>query len=437
MKKKLLSMLLVGAMVLGCGTAAFAEEVDMNDDGTINNPEAVEIADGSLSMWSLFTGGDGEWFKEIADAYNGSEEAKMPVQVVTLVWADYYTKLQTAVATGNGPDIGVSHVSKLYELADTGVVEPITDYLEELDIDLSQYFSQTSIDSVTFDDEIYAIPLDTHSEIMYYNTDLLADAGITEEDVLAVKSAEEFDALLEKCKEVLPEDCSVISLASQGDDAFRLWYALYFQMGGTPFVNDGATEVTLDEDIAKAAMEYLKSWFDKGYVLPGIDKDEHAAFFQSGKAAFIFAGTWVTGNFTNTEGLNFGLTTFPLLYGDTPYCWSDSHTLTIPVNPDRTEEETLAAVDFIFNASTTYGLSWAGSGQIPSATTVNGSEEYAAMPGYAAVKELDYSVYAPLATNYYGGMKADIIEALEAYLADGDVDAGWDGLYTAIEANLD
>lgn len=68
---------------------------------------------------------------------------------------------------------------------------------------------------------------------------------------------------------------------------------------------------------------------------------------------------------------------------------------------------------------------------------MNGSEEYAAMPGYAAVKELDYSVYAPLATNYYGGMKADIIEALEAYLADGDLDAGWDGLYAAIEANLD
>lgn len=434
--KKLLAILLTGAMVLGCGLSAFAEEVDMNEDGTINNPEAVEIADGSLSMWSLFTGGDGTYFKAIADAYNESDDTNMPVQVVTLVWDDYYTKLQTAVATGNGPDIGVSHVSKLYEFAETGVVEPITEYLDELGINLTDYFSQASIDSVTFDDEVYAIPLDTHSEIFYYNTDVLAEAGITEDEVLAISSAEDFDALLAKCKETLPEDYSVIAVTNKGDDPYRLWYAVYFQMGGTSFVGDGATEVTLDEDIARAAMEYVKSWYDKGYILPGIT--DHTAFFQTGKSAFHFAGTWVTGNLTNTEGLNFGLTTFPLLYGDTPYCWSDSHTLTLPVNPDRTEEETLEAFKFIFNASTTYGLSWAGSGQIPSAVTVNQSDEYAALPGYAAVGELDYSVYAPLATNYYGGMKADLIDALNAYW-DGstDIDEAYAAVYEAIENNLD
>ena len=434
MNKKLLSVLLAGAMVLGCGTAAFAEEVDMNEDGTINNPEAVAVEEGALSFWSLFTGGDGEYFGQVADAYNAADPT-MPVQVITLVWADYYTKLQTAVATGNGPDIGVSHVSKLYELAETGVVEPITDYLDELGVDLTQYFTQTTIDSVTFDGDVYAIPLDTHSEIFYYNTDVLAEAGITEEEVLAIKSVEEFDAMLAKCKEALPEDYSVIAFPNTGDDPYRLWYAVYFQMGGTPFVGEGATEVTLDEEIARAAMEYIYSWYANGYVLPGIS--EHTAFFQSGKSAFHFAGTWVTGNLMNTEGLNCGLTTMPLLFGETPYCWSDSHTLCIPVNPDRTEEETLAAVEFIFNASTTHGLAWAGSGQIPSATTVNQSEEYKAMPGYAAVKELDYSVYAPLATNYYGGMKADMIEALDAYWADGDIDAGYEALYAAVEANLD
>ena len=434
MNKKLLSVLLAGAMVLGCGTAAFAEEVDMNEDGTINNPEAVAVQEGALSFWSLFTGGDGEYFGQVADAYNAADPT-MPVQVITLVWADYYTKLQTAVATGNGPDIGVSHVSKLYELAETGVVEPITAQLEELGVDLTQYFAQASIDSVTFDGDVYAIPLDTHSEIFYYNIDVLAEAGITEEEVLAIKSVEEFDAMLAKCKEALPEDYSVIAFPNTGDDPYRLWYAVYFQMGGTPFVGEGATEVTLDEEIARAAMEYIYSWYANGYVLPGIS--EHTAFFQSGKSAFHFAGTWVTGNLMNTEGLNCGLTTMPLLFGETPCCWSDSHTLCIPVNPDRTEEETLAAVEFIFNASTTHGLAWAGSGQIPSATTVNQSEEYKAMPGYAAVDELEYSVYAPLATNYYGGMKADMIEALDAYWADGDIDTAWDNLYAAVEANLD
>ena len=62
MTKKLLCSLIGAVMVLGAAGSVFADEIDMNDDGTINNPEAVQVAEGDLSFWSLFTGGDGEWF---------------------------------------------------------------------------------------------------------------------------------------------------------------------------------------------------------------------------------------------------------------------------------------------------------------------------------------------------------------------------------------
>lgn len=125
------------------GTASASQSgtvtsVDTNSDGTVNNPEAVQIKSGDLSFWSLFTGGDGDWWSKIVSDYNDTSP-KYPVQSVTLVWADYYTKLQTAVAAGKGPDMGISHVSKLYELASTGVIEPLDDYLKDNDIDLTKY----------------------------------------------------------------------------------------------------------------------------------------------------------------------------------------------------------------------------------------------------------------------------------------------------------
>jgi multiple sugar transport system substrate-binding protein len=435
MKKKLVSVLLGTCLVLGSTMGVMAEEVDMNDDGTINNPEAVEVIDGDLTFWSLFTGGDGEWFGQIVDDYNATSPTN-PMQCITLVWDDYYTKLQTAVATGNGPDTGVSHVSKLYELAETGVVQPLDDYLDELGINLSDYYEQASIDAVTIDGQIYAIPLDTHCEVMYYNLDVLEQAGVTEEEVLNISSADDFDDILQRCKENLPEDYSPIALTNSSDDPFRVWYAVYFQMGGSDFVNDGATEVTLDEDIAKAAMEYTKSLYDNGYVLPGID--DHSAFFQSGKAAFEFGGTWVTGTFESTEGLNFNVTEFPQLFGDTAYCWADSHTLILPTSSTRTEEESLEAVKFLFYASEEGGITWSGSGQIPSAIAANQSEEYMAKKGYNVVDELSLAKYAPRATSYYGGMKADIITALNGYWQEvNDFDTSYEELYAAIEDNLD
>ncbi|MGI6107586.1 MAG: extracellular solute-binding protein [Lachnospiraceae bacterium] len=451
MRKRWLSIALTAAMAatMISGTVFASEEaeteeetygegVDVNDDGTVNNPEAVTIKEGYLSFWSLFTGGDGEWWNSIVDQYNSEKDPTYPIQSITLVWDDYYTKLQTAVATGNGPDAGISHVSKLYELAETGVIEPLTPYLEELGIDLADYYTQESIDAVTIDGDVYAIPLDTHAEVLYYNLDLLEEAGITEDDVKAISSADDFTALLQKCKDALPEDVTPLSITQSGDDPFRMWYADYFQAGGTDFVNEDATECTIDDEVSKKVLEWQKSLYDDGLVLEGIS--DHQALFQQGKAAFVITGTWASGVFEQTDGLNFGNTVYPQLFdgGDKQYCWADSHTLVLPVNEDRTDEESTAVVQFLFSASNDYGLTWAGSGQIPAAVSVNQSDDYKAMKGYNVVDELQYAKYAPRATNYYGGMKADMIDALNAYwTGDVDLDTAEENIVTAIEDNLD
>ena len=406
------------------GTASASQSgtvtsVDTNSDGTVNNPEAVQIKSGDLSFWSLFTGGDGDWWSKIVSDYNDTSP-KYPVQSVTLVWADYYTKLQTAVAAGKGPDMGISHVSKLYELASTGVIEPLDDYLKDNDIDLTKYYSQNNIDAVTIDGHIYAIPLDTHAEV-----------------IANIKSMDDFKALLKKCKDTLGSDYTPLCLSNSGDDPFRVWYALYYQMGGTSFVNDDATKCTLDKDKAEAAMKALKDLYDEGYIQKGINSDDNAVPFQSGKAAFLFGGTWLTGTFESTNGLNFNNACFPQLY-DNQTCWADSHTLILPVKKSRSKEETEAAVKFMFYASDQGGITWAGSGQIPASSTANQSDEYKSMKGYNVINELDNAQFAPKASHYYNGIKTDLQSALDGYwTGQVDLDTAYANMETAVKNNLD
>ena len=132
---------------------------------------------------------------------------------------------------------------------------------------------------------------------------------------------------------------SPLSLPNTGDDPYRVWWATYFQMGGTPIVNDDGTEVTLDTDKAVEAAEFVKSLYDDGYIATGID--DHQKLFQSGKAAFMFTGTWAVGVMESTDGLNFNVQSFPQLF-DEDHCWADSHTFILPVNGDRDEDETKA-----------------------------------------------------------------------------------------------
>ena len=359
------------------------------------------------------------------------------VQSIMLVWADYYTKLQTAVAAGKGPDIGVSHVSKLPELVDQGVVEPIDSYLEQMGFDMSSVYASNSIDSVTFDGQIYAIPLDTHAEILYYNTDILERAGVAlnADGQLDINSWDEFKAIMDQCKAVLEDGETTLSMTNAGDDPYRIWWATYFQMGGTPLVNDDGTEVTLDMDIAKKAAETVKSLFEDGYIIEGID--DHQQLFQSGKAAFATCGTWATGAFEKTENLNFGAQAWPKLF-DNDSCWADSHTMILPVNPDRTEEETLAAVEFLVGASGDGGTIWAGSGQIPSNMSVLESDEYLSMPYRSSYKSALQTAVLPSKNPHFYAMKDGIIENLNTYWTNVvDVDTAIQGLYDELESNLD
>ena len=224
-------------MVLSAGSAVMADETEsetsnVNEDGSVNDPSKVEVDENKLVMWSLFTGGDGEYMTKIIDDYNATSPSKQ-VQSITLVWADYYTKLQTAVAADKGPDVGLSHVSKLPELVDQGVVEPLNDYLDELGVDLSSMYTQNSLDSVTFDGEIYAIPLDTHAEVMYYNKDILEKAGVelNADGKLDIGSLDDFKAMLDKVKAVMGDGESPLSLPNTGDDPYRVWWATYLPAG--------------------------------------------------------------------------------------------------------------------------------------------------------------------------------------------------------------
>lgn len=124
------------------------EAADVNGDGTVNNPEKIVAGEHELIFWSLFSGGDGDWMDKIINDYNATNP-EYKIVPVKLVWADYYTKLMTAVAAGKGPDIGVSHVSKLPELVANGAVQSF-----ETNLDWSEY-TEGARNTVTFDGEVY------------------------------------------------------------------------------------------------------------------------------------------------------------------------------------------------------------------------------------------------------------------------------------------
>jgi multiple sugar transport system substrate-binding protein len=392
------------------GGAAASPAVSVNEDGTVNNPEDVAVDKSKLVFWSLFSGGDGAWMDKIIADYNKTGPAKQ-VQSIMLVWADYYTKFGTAVAARKGPDIGVSHISRLPELVEQGMVIAIDDYAAKAGINWNDY-TPSMVEGVTFNGKKYAQPLDTHAEIMYINLDKMKAAGVTvTNNQISVGSAAEFKAILDKIKPTLKAGETALSLPQKGDDPYRFWWATYFQMGGTPLINAAGDKVTLDKAIAVRAMDYVKSLWTDGYILPGIE--DHQRFFQGGNAAITVTGTWATGVLSTTSGLNIGAQPFPRLYGANDAQWADAHVFVIPAKQSRSAADTQAAVNFIAWAATSGAATWAESGQIPSNLPVLKSGAFTALPHRADYAKAAATAILPSQNVHFGSFKDSMIKNLD------------------------
>jgi len=425
MKKNLIMVALLLGLILAAvpvfaggqqaGTASGGEAVSVNDDGTVNNPEAVATDKNKLVFWSLFSGGDGSWMDRIIASYNTTNPAKQ-VQSIMLVWADYYIKLGTGVAARKGPDIGVSHVSRLSELVEQGMVIPLDDYAAKAGVNWSNY-APAMVQSITFNGKKYAIPLDTHAEITYTNTDILSAAGVPMTNgQISVSNWSEFKAILDKIKPILKPGQTAIALTNTGDDPYRIWWATYFQMGGTPLINTAGNQVTMDKGIAVKAADFVKSLWTDGYILPGII--DHGQLFQAGNAAFAWMGTWMTGSNSEVKGLNFGAQPFPRLFGTNDACWADAHVFVIPTKQSRSASDTQAAVDFAYWAGTKGAPIWAQSGQIPSYIPVLTSSDFTSLPYRPDYAKAASTAVLPSQHVNFGKMKDSMIRNLDLIWTD-------------------
>lgn len=361
-----LTLLLSVSMILSaCSGNSGGADDDAASDGKV-----------SLSFWTLFDGGDGANMQALVDEFNKTHP-DIEVKNTKLAWGEYYTKLVTAVGNGNGPDIGISHSSRLPDLIDQGVVTELDTPAADAGVDWNSY-NQNLLSAVTVDDQHYAVPIDTHAFIMFYNKKLLKEAGLLGEDGKPVleQSADGFVSFLKTLKEKLPAKVTPFALSNNNDDPFRLWWSLYSQLGGNDVISDDLKSAAIDKEKGIQAAEYIQKLYTEGYIKKN-DPDFYKNF-QSGTAAMTMTGVWTTGTWESTKDFEFGAMPIPKFY-DQEATWGDSHTIILPLTQDEDEAKRKAAMIFADWVADN-GQVWAKAGHIPSKPSVLEKQEFKDMP---------------------------------------------------------
>lgn len=375
----------------------------------------VAQAQTEVIWWDFLGGGDGVRMKSMIDAFNEEHQGEITITPTTLEWGvPFYTKVQTSVATGQGPDIMTYHLSRYPLGIEQNVLSPITD--DELtSVELSQDdYPANLVEAATFEDQMYGIPFDVHSIVLYYNKEILAEAGLLSEDGLptGLDGLDNFNAALAAIAETGKLPLSLSNTADSGT-VWRLFYSLLEQQGGQVVENE---EVVLD-DKATTALSTMTDWISNGYARKNVEYPASIALFTGGEAAFHINGVWEVPTMVDLadkgELFDWGAIAIPTLF-DQPATWADSHTFAIPNDPDMDPEKRAAVLEIIawMNKNS---ITWATAGHIPAYSPVVASPEYQEMQPNATYAVLaDTAVFDPRTP--IAGVASPIYDAVGNFL---------------------
>jgi len=211
---------------------------------------------------------------------------------------------------GSTPDVFTADQPRISALVNQGFLLDVTSSAG----DLSGIIMGSSIEASSVDGKLYAFPVSTSSQLMYYNKALLDEAG------LEYPSQD-------------PEDrmtwSELLAVAEQAQNNGAAWGVMFNQIsrvyqilplpeslgGGNGIDPDDPLKPDVNNEAWVEAMEFYGMLFEEGYAPRGVAVPQTPDLFKNGEVAYWIGGPWHIPGFLGTEGLEFGVAPHPYFAG--------------------------------------------------------------------------------------------------------------------------
>ena len=360
----------------------------------------------TLEFWGGWTGPDGEIMAQLVEQWN-EEHPDIQVNLTVQQWSPLFDAFLVSASAGESPDILAMHPQEMPQFAVQGLLTPLDELIEGLEAINPDNYPASAWTPNIYDGQLYASPLDLHMHGLFYNVDLLAEAGFDAPPATGEELLEMGRLLTVDANGLHPGDDgfdaeNVVQYAINmhtNHHAFFQWWSLYNQLGGELISEDG-TECVMDLEKATQAWQFLQDLVYAHGIAPQGQTD-YPADFLSGRTAMLVDGPWripALEAAAEDQGFNWGAAKYPQVFDEQYAMWGSSHDLTLPAmaDPDK-RDEALQFLEWLAANST----AWAASGQLPAFKAVMESEEFQAMPGRAPfIEMMPFEVMFPNTPKY-------------------------------------
>ncbi|MDE6846144.1 MAG: ABC transporter substrate-binding protein [Lachnospiraceae bacterium] len=311
MKKRLMAAVLAGAMVLsvtacgGQGTSSGDTQTPASTDNNVTSdagndtpaesePAAEPAGPVELVVTTTFAGEDtnAQNYKDAVAAWE-AETGNTVVDTSASADETFKARVVTDFETGSEPDVlFFFNGADSNSFIEAGKVVPI----DEIRGVYPEYAANMNDDLITasmVDNKKYAVPVNGIWEAMFFNTEILEEAGVARPGTDYT-----MDQFKEDCEKIKAAGYTPIA-AALGNIPHYWWeFAIFNNQSPATHLDIPASVDDASGQAWVAGMNDIKELYELGYfpenTLSATD-DETFAMFTEGKAAFLVDGSWKVG----------------------------------------------------------------------------------------------------------------------------------------------
>lgn len=295
-----------------------------------------------LEYWE-WSGQRAEYQRKWAENYM-KMYPNVEIEVVLQPWNTYWPALITNVPAGKGPALWHMHGAKMTEFCDGNLMAPIPAsvadpaYLNENWIG----FKEGAM-ACPGKGSIHTVPMGAMMPLLFINTDMWAEAGLTDSDI-----PKSWDELREVAKKLTKKDGrDRITTAGISMIAQEWMQNAVYQQGRYLFSGDSKSVQTSNPEY-KAALQFIADIVHTDKVVDQEILGEKHNGFVAKKAAMYVGFSWVAGFLkANAGDMNWTVAALPTPDGKPePAVGNIRFAVEAVVNPFASEEEQAVAWDF-------------------------------------------------------------------------------------------
>lgn len=277
-------IVLFGAVLLALGGLAACG----NGGGT---QESATSGKEQVTLWGSWSGDQIDQLNKQIENYNQSQEK---YEVTYVMQEQVEEKMLTGLAGGELPDVVLWDRYQTALYASKGALQSVDELVEKDQVALDDFYSE-AVKEMTYEDQLYGLPLLVDTRVIFYNKDLMGEEPVPTT----------WDQMIEVAPKLTKRENGKLTQAGFSLEDVGL-FNMYALQAGLSLISEKDNTIQFDNEQGKSVLDFWDTLqnkekvYDRGF-------DDSGNQFAAGKLAMYYNGPWALADLDKIDGLNYGV----------------------------------------------------------------------------------------------------------------------------------